>query len=94
MGRNLVSIDYSRQFKKQLRQAPNKIQESFRKRRELFLENASHPQLHNHPLTGQWQGCRSFNVTGDWRAIFTEKRGSSGLSLLFIALGTHSQLYR
>ncbi|MFH1192383.1 MAG: hypothetical protein V1655_02815 [bacterium] len=46
--------------------------------------------LNNHPLSGKLNGLRSINVSGDCRAIFEEKLED----IIFIAIGTHSQLYK
>lgn len=83
-------IDYSKKFDKQLRKAPLEIKIAFRERLELFLRNPFHPFLNNHALTGKFSGHRSINITGDWRAIFTEMEGA----VIFELLGTHSQLYK
>ena len=45
--------------------------------------------LHNHPLTGGYEGFRSINVTGDYRAIYV----MDGDVAVFIAIGTHSELF-
>jgi addiction module RelE/StbE family toxin len=87
-------IDFSRKFEKQLERAPLNIQKAFRRRLELLLTDSFHPQLRNHALTGEWKGYRSVNVSGDWRAIFINKQRKGGIVILFIALGTHSQLYK
>ena len=83
-------IDYSRKFNKNLIKAPLKIKIAFRNRREIFNQDPLNPQLNNHPLTGKYKGLRSINVTGDWRAIYSERDGI----IIFEALGTHSQLYK
>ena len=83
-------IEYSRRFQKNLRKASPKIQQAFLRRRRIFREHPNHPLLNNHRLTGQYKGCRSINVTGDWRAIYQETKKE----IIFIDLGTHSQLYR
>lgn len=49
------------------------------------------PMLRNHSLSGKYKGCRSINVSGDWRAIFREYKG--GAVIYFEMLGTHSELY-
>ena len=88
-------IDYSKRFLKQFRKAPLKIKIAFRNRFKLFLENPNHPQLNNHSLTGEFLGYRSFNVTGNWRAIFSEYKDEEGNTLIvFEMLGTHNQLYK
>jgi len=85
-------IDYSKKFIKSLKKAPNKIQIAFRNRLEIFLSDKFHPILNNHSLSGEYQGYRSINITGDWGAIFRE-RGSGG-AVYFVVIGTHSNLYK
>lgn len=85
-------IDYSKRFVKDFRKAPQKVQIAFRHRLEIFLTDKYYPILNNHSLTGKYQEYRSFNVTGDWRAIFREFE--NGAILYFDLIGTHSQLYR
>lgn len=67
-----------------------KVARAFWKRFDLFLDNPQHPLLKNHPLKGEWNGYRSINITGDWRAIYFQV----GENIIFVDLGTHSQLYR
>ena len=90
MKKEAPRIDYSTAFNKQLKIVPLKIKIAFRKRLALFLENPFNPLLNNHSLTGKYSGYRSINVTGDWRAVYSDK----GQIIIFITLGTHSQLYK
>lgn len=83
-------IRYRRKFSKHYDKAPLKIREAFINRRELFLQDPFHPQLNNHQLSGKFKGFRSINITGDWRAIYSEY----GDTIIFEVLGTHSQLYK
>lgn len=83
-------VDYSKNFQKQLKKAPLKIKLAFKNRRDLFNQNPFSSQLNNHQLTGKFKGFRCINITGDWRAIFSERGGV----IIFVALGTHSQLYK
>lgn len=87
-----MRIEYSRRFIKELRRAPRKIQIAFINRLNIFAINQFSPLLANHALTGELKDCRSLNITGDWRAIYEELE--NGDVLLFIMLGTHSQLYK
>lgn len=86
-------INYSRKFDKQLRKAPLEIKIAFRNRLSLFLENPQHSQLNNHKLTGKYLSYRSINITGDWRAIYSEIENREN-EIVFEAIGTHSQLYK
>lgn len=85
-----MEIKFSPDFHKQYGKANEKIKSAFQKRLELFQQNPFNPILRNHPLTGQLKGSRSINITGDWRAIFTETNDA----IIFELLGTHSQLYK
>ncbi len=90
-----MKIDFAKSFIKQHKKAQNKIQKAWEERLELFLKDQFHPLLNNHQLTGEYKGHRSINVTGDWRAIFTETLDEEdNKTILFKLIGTHNQLYR
>ncbi|HTE57930.1 MAG TPA: type II toxin-antitoxin system mRNA interferase toxin, RelE/StbE family [Verrucomicrobiae bacterium] len=56
----------------------------------LFITDPMHPDLYNHPLSGKWTGYRSITFGGDWRTHYKVVDGEA----LFVACGTHSQLYK
>lgn len=85
-----METKFSRQFRKQFHKVPREVKDRFFKRLDMFILNPFHPLLNNHALTGEFDGYRSINVNGDWRAVFREVEGG----VVFEALGTHSQLYR
>ena len=85
-----MNILLHRQFEKQYRQLRPNEQEKFRERRNVFLKNPLDPILNNHPLKGKYMGCRSINISGDMRVIY--KLLEKDIAL-FIALGTHDELY-
>jgi addiction module RelE/StbE family toxin len=86
-----VQTEYSKKFIKEFKKCPAGIREDFKLRLKIFIDNQYHPLLNNHPLQGKLKGCRSINITGDWRAIFEEI--DEGQIVHFVAIGTHSQLY-
>ena len=57
---------------------------------KLFQKQPGHHDLYNHALTGQWRGHRSIAFGGDWRAHYKVVDGAA----VFVAVGTHSQLYK
>lgn len=57
----------------------------------LFASNPYHPDLYNHPLAGIWTGHRSIAFGGNWRAHYLPKSKNEAF---FVAVGTHSQLYK
>ena len=82
-------IDFSNRFDKEIRKAGTKISKKFKRRIAMFLVDQENPLLRNHGLVGKWKGCRSINITGDWRAVYVVEKDR----IIFVALGTHSQLY-
>jgi addiction module RelE/StbE family toxin len=85
-----MEANFHKAFAKQLGKYPDKIQAAFQNRLTLFLTDPFNPILSNHALTGRFEGCRSINISGDLRAVF-ELIGQD--TALFVAFGTHSQLY-
>lgn len=85
-----MKIELHRNFIKKYTKLPTKIQEKFKERRNLFLMDQFHPLLNNHTLSGKYEGCRSINVTGDIRAIFSLNKDKG---VIFIAIGSHPELY-
>jgi addiction module RelE/StbE family toxin len=79
-----------RNIKKRYKKLNQSEQRHFKERGNLFLECPFHPLLNNHALQGEYQGCRSINITGDLRAIYKEIDSDT---VYFIALGTHPELY-
>jgi addiction module RelE/StbE family toxin len=59
---------------------------------KLFQKQPHHPDLYNHPLTGEWKGYRSIAFGGNWRAHF--ELTDNETVAWFVACGTHSQLYK
>ena len=90
-----MNIKYSTIFKKQYKKAPKQIQDKVKERLKLFVQNPTIAILNNHALTGKFQGLRSINITGDWRAIYSIRVSfKSEREYYFELIGTHSQLYR
>lgn len=86
-----MKVRFSKRFVKNYKRAPKKIRTAFNARLDIFMKDKFYPQLNNHSLTGNYQGYRSINITGDWRAIFTEV--GNGKVAYFVTIDTHSNLY-
>ncbi|MFA5020791.1 MAG: type II toxin-antitoxin system mRNA interferase toxin, RelE/StbE family [Patescibacteria group bacterium] len=84
-----MEIRFAKQFKKHYQKSPPAIRQAFDGRLELFMADPNNFSLKNHPLKGDLFGKFTINVTGDWRAVYTVADGV----IIFVALGTHSQLY-
>ena len=85
-----MQVDFNAQFVRQYRKLPLKIQKQFDKRLVLFKKDPTVSILRVHPLKGQMDGYWSMNVSGDIRAIY-QYRGDT--IVVFMLIGTHSQLY-
>ncbi|MDO4773898.1 MAG: type II toxin-antitoxin system RelE/ParE family toxin [Candidatus Saccharibacteria bacterium] len=85
-----MQIRYLKSFKKQYRALPAKFQKQFDDRLRLFMTDSSAPILRIHPLRGTFSGYWSMNISGDLRAIY---RRDGDEIVIFVLIGTHSQLY-
>jgi addiction module RelE/StbE family toxin len=83
-------VKLHRNFEKQIRLLPLKVQKKTQERLLLFIENPFHPLLENHSLKGFYLDYRSINITGDWRALYK----LNGEECIFVHIDTHSNLYR
>jgi mRNA-degrading endonuclease YafQ of YafQ-DinJ toxin-antitoxin module len=100
-------IQTTKSFDKQYRKLQPKIKERFKQRLGIFTANPFDISLRNHAPKGKYLGYksiwgtevsgvqkylgyRSINITGDVRALYTVKEGAL---ILFVFIGTHSQLY-
>lgn len=86
-----MRVVYHASFKKQYRKLPLAQRKRFATALSLFHGQPYHPELYNHPLKGRWHGHRSIAFGGDWRAHYIPKGNEEAF---FVAIGTHSQLYR
>ncbi|MDE2188432.1 MAG: type II toxin-antitoxin system mRNA interferase toxin, RelE/StbE family, partial [Patescibacteria group bacterium] len=80
----------SSNFKKQFCILSKKIQQKTFERLEIFKGDRFYPLLNNHSLHGEYQGCRSINITGDLRVIYKDINDST---CILLEIGTHGQLY-
>lgn len=83
-------ISFSKQFKKDFKKLPKKAKFQFQNRLEIFQEDKNNPQLNNHKLQGSYNEFYSINISGNIRAIYEQVAKNK---VLFIKIGTHSQLY-
>jgi len=84
-----MSIYFSRRFRKQSEKLPRRVKARAKERIHILSINEYDPVLNNHALAGAYMGCRSINVTGDYRIIYRKDQ----TELLLVAIGTHAKLY-
>lgn len=94
MTESVRRVDFSKRFLKQIKKSPTEIKVAFNERYEAFLEDPFRDILNNHQLVGRLKDYRSLNITGDWRALYSEYFDGKINVVVFEMLGTHSQLYR
>ena len=85
-----MRIAKAKQFERQYKKLPQKVQQQFAQRLLLFLSDKNHTLLHVHSLKGSYAGLWSFNVTADIRVIYDDSYEDV---LLLVAIGSHSELY-
>lgn len=86
-----MQLTYHPSFRKQYKKLRPAQKERFAKALSLFRIEPHHPELYNHPLTGEWKGHRSIAFGGGLRAHYMSKGNDEAYC---VAIGTHSQLYK
>ena len=86
-----MRVRYHKSFQKQVMKLQPAQTKRLKAAIKLFQTEPNHPSLYNHPLTGEWCDYRSISFGGDWRAHYLLKGKDEAL---FVAVGTHSQLYK
>lgn len=86
-------VKYSPAFISLVKKANVRVRKSFRERIVIFSKDPDNPQLNNHPLKDEYQGCQSIDITSNWRAIYEKVLIRGEKVAYFIALGTHRELY-
>ncbi|PID34510.1 MAG: hypothetical protein CR971_02895, partial [candidate division SR1 bacterium] len=63
------TIKRTNQFKKNYKKLPEYIQDAFKKKFALFMEDFFDPSLSTHKLKGKFVGCVSSSISDDYRFI-------------------------
>lgn len=85
-----MELSYSRSFKKDYKKLPKKLRLQFGVKIGIFKLNQFDPILNNHRVHHPYEGCRSINITGNYRALYE----TTGENIIFVYIGTHSELYK
>ncbi len=86
----MLIATFSKNFKKSFKKKDRFLQKKTRERIRLFRENPFNSTLDNHKLHGEYFGCSSIKITGDFRAVFEHTDENH---VVFLDIGTHSELY-
>ncbi len=84
-----MKITFSNDFIKQTEKLAPKLKVRLYDQITLFNNNPLNPKLRNHALKGKYSDFRSINITGDYRALYLQREDE----VVFVKIGTHSQLY-
>ncbi len=85
-----MKVRFHKKFVKDYGHLDVKIRRIFENRLQIFCTNPYQAKLCNHPLKGKWQGYRSINISGDFRVVYKEVNEEE---VIFVTIGSHSQLY-
>ncbi len=81
----------SKNFDRQFSKLSKNIKEKAITRIKLFIQDPFDPILNNHPLNGKFNNYRSINITADIRAVY---KNIEKELVYFVAIGSHSELYK
>lgn len=81
---------FVKHFDKRIKPKQNLLQQ-YIIRYQLFINDRKNSLLSDHRLTGDLEGKRAFNITGDIRVIY---RQTDDKEIEFLDIGSHSQVYK
>ncbi len=88
-----MKIDYHKNFLKQFKKLRYNEQRRVFEVLKQFEREPFAERLRNHALQGKLAGFRSISVGGDIRLHYYEKEPEH-VYVVFVAIGSHSQLYK
>jgi mRNA interferase YafQ len=86
------SIEYSGQFKRDVKQAikRGKNMDKIKRPMKLLMDGHDLPEAFlGHPLKGNWKNCRDLHIEPDWLLIYRLDANT----LRFERTGSHSDLF-
>lgn len=86
-----MTVDFHKSFDEQFKKLSTKQKIKVKQTLEIFIEKPDDTTLRNHPLKGEWIKYRSISAGGDLRLHY---RVINDNAVIFVAVGTHSQLYK
>ncbi len=86
-----MTIQYSAGFDQQFARLPKTLKRKATDCIELFLDDPKHEALRRHALGEEWAGYYSISADEDLRLHFKLLDDDTAF---FVAVGTHSQLYK
>jgi len=88
-----MKLAFTRTFDKQYAKLTRQRQEATDRAIRHFINGTNSEALRNHALKGEWLGHYSISAGGDLRLHY-KKSINGEVVFTFVAVGTHSQLYK
>ncbi len=89
-----MRVEYAPVVIQAIKKTDVRVKNSFKSAIEIFHKNPYSPLLNNHDLREEYEGCRSINITSDYRAIYQIVTHGNRKVAFFVAFGTHKELYK
>jgi addiction module RelE/StbE family toxin len=88
----MIDVSTTKQYRTHFRKriTSHILQKRYRERLEFFINNPTHPLLHDHQLKGDMKNYRAFSIAGDIRVVYFLEDTDHAI---FIDIGTHNQVY-
>jgi addiction module RelE/StbE family toxin len=86
-----MNIDYSKPFDKQFTKLSKAQKQLVIDAVELFIDDPFNDSLRNHPLKDRWVNYRSITASDNLRLHYRVIKKDT---VLFVAVGTHDELYK
>ena len=86
-----MKLQYRKSFQQQFSKLPESKKQLVRDTLEIFEEHPMYYSLRNHPLRDKWLNYRSITADANLRLHY---RVINKDTALFVAVGTHYELYK
>lgn len=86
-----MRVKFHNNFERRYLKFSFKLQTKIDERIKLFSNDQFHRTLNNHALKGKYLGCRSINITGDYRAVYQLINNDLAY---FLTVDNHNNLYK
>lgn len=84
-----MNVKFSQKFLRNLRKSSKEVEQKFREKYLIFLEDPFHVSLKTHKLHGEMKNRYAFSITYGHRVVFEEKDGT----FLLADIGLYDDVY-
>lgn len=91
-------VDYTKAFLKDWERLSHSGRYDLRRLKDAMLLLIAHdaplgPEWLDHPLQGEWKGCRECHIGGDFLLIYRVADPPADDLIVFVRTGTHADLF-